>query len=228
MGIHEGHRERLKKQFCDYGLDSFSDINVLEMLLFYSIPRKDTNETAHMLLNKFGSLDAVFRASVIELQEVEGVGYNSAVLITFVARLLKKIEVSKTAEMKTINGSKDAGKYFLARFVNEPDEILYLLALNGKRGIISCTEMARGSVSSVEVNVRRVIETALKEKAISIILAHNHPGGTLYPSREDDILTRKLYRALVPLGINLEDHIIVADGNYISFSDRGFMDNYRY
>ena len=228
MSIHDGHRERLKKRFYEYGLDSFSDINVLEMLLFYSIPRRDTNEIAHRLLKEFGSLDAVFRASVRELQHVEGVGYNSAILINFVSRLLKKIEMSKTADVKIIKNSKDAGNYFLPRFVNEPDEILYLLALDGKRAIISCTEMARGSVNTVDVNVRRVIETALKEKAVSIILAHNHPGGVLLPSKEDDFLTGQIYKALRPLGILLEDHIIVAGGKYISFSDAGIMNMMKY
>lgn len=228
MSIHDGHRERLKKRFSEHGLDTFSDVNVLELLLFFSIPRRDTNEVAHKLMNEFGSLDAVFRASARELQQVEGVGFNSALLITFVAQLIKKIEMSKVADVKKIMNSKDAGNYFLPRFHNEPDEIMYLLCLNGKRGIISCTEMARGSVSSVDVNVRRVIETALKEKAVSIILAHNHPNGLLRVSKEDDYLTGNIYKALLPLGIKLEDHIIVANGEYVSFSDAGIMNMFRY
>ena len=227
MSIHDGHRERLKKRFQEFGLEGFNDINVLEMLLFYSIPRRDTNEVAHRLINEFGSLDAVFRASVMELQEIEGVGYNSALLITFVSQLLKKIEVSKTADVKKIGNSKDAGAYFLSRFKNEPDEILYMVSLNAKREIISCIEMARGSVTSVEVNVRRVVETALKQKAVSVIIAHNHPGGTVHPSREDDIITGRIFKALAPLGILLEDHIIVAGDDYISFNKLGFMINYR-
>jgi len=227
MSIHDGHRERLKKRFYEYGLDSFTDVNVLELLLFFSIPRRDTNETAHRLIKEFGSLDAVFRASVRELECVEGVGFNSALLITFIAQLIKKIEVSKTAEIKKIMNGKDAGNYFVPRFKNEPDEILYLLCLNANREIISCTEMARGSVRAVELNVRRVMETALKQKAVSVIIAHNHPGGQVNPSIEDDVMTKKMFRALAPLGIVLEDHIVVAGDRYFSFARGGFMDIYR-
>lgn len=223
MGTHDGHRDRLKSRFCEFGLDTFNDINVLELLLFFSIPRRDTNEVAHRLLNHFGSLDKVFNASVYELVEVPGVGMNSAVLITFIHQLIKKIEVSKTKDIKTISNSRQAADFFIPRYVNEQDEVLLMLCLDNARRIIACIEIAKGTVNSLEVNLKRVIEIALKHKACSVIISHNHPGGTLSFSIEDDIFTKEVYKALHQVSILLEDHIIVAQDQYFSFADSGVL-----
>lgn len=228
MGLHDGHRDRLKKQFYDHGLEVFNDINALEMLLFFSIPRRDTNETAHRLLNHFGSLSRVFSASMQELMEVPGVGERSALLITFIQQLIKKIEISKTADIKYINNPDDAGRYFLPRFVNEGDEVLYLLCLDSKRAIIKCCEIAKGTVNSVDVNARRIFQTALSEKACSVILAHNHPRGLPIPSKEDEMLTVKICKGLREMGIKLEDHIIVAENKYASMEKAGVLSLYRF
>lgn len=228
MGVHDGHRERLRQSFLEHGLSSMNDINALELLLFYAVPRRDTNELAHLLLQHFGSLDGVFSASAEELCEVEGIGTYAASLLTLVPEIMKKSRLSKSREIRQIRSSDDAGKYLLPYFMNERDEVVYLLCLDSKRAVICCAEMGRGVVNSVDTSVRRIVEKALKVKACSVIVAHNHPDGLALPSREDDLFTKCLYNALETVGIRLEDHIIVADEDYISIADTGMMALYKY
>lgn len=228
MNIHEGHRERLRKSFLENGSQSMTDIQVLELLLFYALPRRDTNDIAHLLLKRFGSLDGVFSASAEELCEVAGIGENAAALLLLVPEIVKKSRISKTRDIKQINSSADAGSYLVPYFMNEQDEVVYLLCLDSKRAVICCAEMGRGVVNSVDASVRRLVEKAIKVKANSVILAHNHPNGIAFPSREDDIFTRCLYNAMETVGIKLEDHIIVADEDYVSIADSGMMGLCRY
>ena len=228
MGVHDGHRERLRQNFLEHGLSSMNDINALELLLFYAVPRRDTNELAHLLLQHFGSLDGVFSASAEELCEVEGIGAYAASLLTLVPEIMKKSRLSKSREIRQIRSSDDAGEYLLPYFMNERDEVVYLLCLDSKRAVICCAEMGRGVVNSVDTSVRRIVEKALKVKACSVIVAHNHPDGLALPSREDDLFTKCLYNALETVGIRLEDHIIVADEDYISIADTGMMALYKY
>lgn len=223
MGVHDGHRERLRASFAEHGLESFNELNALELLLCYAIPRRDTNEIAHRLLNAFGSLSGVFQASMQELTSVPGIGENAATLILMVPQIVKKAHVSKAKETKIIRNSTDAGNYLLPYFLDEPDEIVMMLCLDNKRAVICCREMGRGAVNSVEANIRRMVETALKVKTTTVIVAHNHPNGVALPSREDDNFTRTLYRSLGLLGITLEDHIIVANDEFISLADSGAM-----
>ena len=211
MGVHDGHRERLRARFAEHGLESFNELNALELLLCYAIPRRDTNELAHRLLDAFGSLSGVFQASMQELTSIPGIGENAAALILMVPQIVKKAHVSKAKETKIIRNSTDAGNYLLPYFLDEQDEIVMMLCLDNKRAVICCREMGRGVVNCVDANIRRMVETALKVKTTTVIIAHNHPNGVALPSREDDNFTRTLYRSIGLLGITLEDHIIVAN-----------------
>lgn len=228
MGVHDGHRERLRARFAEHGLDSFNELNALELLLCYAIPRRDTNEIAHRLLDAFGSLSGVFQASMQELTSVPGIGENAATLILMVPQIVKKAHVSKAKETKIIRNSTDAGNYLLPYFLNEQDEIVMMLCLDNKRAVICCREMGRGVVNCVDANIRRMVETALKVKTTTVIIAHNHPNGVALPSREDDNFTRTLYRSLGLLGITLEDHIIVANDEFVSLADSGIMHLFKY
>ena len=228
MGVHDGHRERLRARFAEHGLDSFNELNALELLLCYAIPRRDTNEIAHRLLDAFGSLSGVFQASMQELTSVPGIGENAATLILMVPQIVKKAHVSKAKETKIIRNSTDAGNYILPYFLDEQDEIVMMLCLDNKRAVICCREMGRGVVNCVDANIRRMVETALKVKTTTVIVAHNHPNGVALPSREDDNFTRTLYRSLGLLGITLEDHIIVANDEFVSLADSGIMHLFKY
>ena len=228
MGVHDGHRERLRARFAEHGLESFNELNALELLLCYAIPRRDTNEIAHKLLDAFGSLSGVFQASMQELTSIPGIGENAATLILMVPQIVKKAHVSKAKETKIIRNSTDAGNYLLPYFLDEPDEIVMMLCLDNKRAVICCREMGRGVVNCVDANIRRMVETALKVKTTTVIVAHNHPNGVALPSREDDNFTRTLYRSLGLLGITLEDHIIVANDEFVSLADSGVMHLFKY
>ena len=228
MGVHDGHRERLRARFAEHGLESFNELNALELLLCYAIPRRDTNELAHRLLDTFGSLSGVFQASMQELTSIPGIGENAAALILMVPQIVKKAHVSKAKETKIIRNSTDAGNYLLPYFLDEPDEIVMMLCLDNKRAVICCREMGRGVVNCVDANIRRMVETALKVKTTTVIIAHNHPNGVALPSREDDNFTRTLYRSLGLLGITLEDHIIVANDEFVSLADSGVMHLFKY
>ena len=223
MGVHDGHRERLRARFAEHGLESFNELNALELLLCYAIPRRDTNELAHRLLDAFGSLSGVFQASMQELTSIPGIGENAAALILMVPQIVKKAHVSKAEKNKIIRNSTDAGNYLLPYFLDEQDEIVMMLCLDNKRAVICCREMGRGVVNCVDANIRRMVETALKVKTTTVIIAHNHPNGVALPSREDDNFTRALYRSLGLLGITLEDHIIVANDEFVSLADSGVM-----
>lgn len=223
MSVHDGHRERLRNSFINHGLDGFSDITALELLLFYAIPRRDTNVIAHALLDAFGSLSAVFSASVQELCQVPGIGENSAALIRMIPQLMKKSMVSRAEAIQTIMSSEDAGNYLLPRFMYEEDEIVLMLCLDSQRRVIGCTEMGRGVVNAVEINIRRIVETALKSKAASVIIAHNHPDGLAVPSKEDDEVTKKISASLALMGIPLADHLVIAGDDYASYRDLGLL-----
>lgn len=223
MSVHEGHRERIKETFDAYGLDCFNDINALELLLFYAIPRRDTNPIAHALMQKFGSLDEIFSASEQELMDVPGVGKNAATLIRLIPAMMRKSEISKVKDYKIIHNSHDAGTYLVPRFMNEKIEVLWMMCLDDKKQLILCQEMGRGVSYGVETNIRRLAETALRCKCTYVIVAHNHPNGIALPSREDDLFTRKLYEALRAIDIQLADHIIVTGKDFVSLADSGAM-----
>lgn len=223
MGAHDGHRDRLRERYTDYGLDNFNDLNVLELLLFYAIPRRDTNLLAHALLDHFGSLDAVFSASLHELQAVPGIGANAATLISLVPQIAKRCAVSRTRDIRAFQNSSSAARYLIPRLGLETSEKALLLCLNPQKQLISCAELASGVVDSVNLNVRLVVETALKARASSVILAHNHPSGNPSPSRDDELLTRRIREALQLVDISLDDHLIIGGEQYFSFTDSGLL-----
>jgi len=223
MNVHEGHRERLRKRYLEQGLNGFNDLNALELLLFHAIPRIDTNPIAHALLDRFGSLAAVFEASVQELKEVPGIGENAAVLITLIPQMMRKAMVSKNADVKIISDAELAGQFFLPKFMFETDEVVLLACLDARKRVISCAEMNRGVVNSVAISARKIVETALLNKADSVIIAHNHPQGFALPSREDKMITTQIRQSLATIGVELVDHIIVADGEFVSMAQSNFF-----
>lgn len=228
MGVHDGHRERLRDSFLEHGLDPMNDLNALELLLFYAIPRRDTNPIAHALLDHFGSLSAVFEASERELCEVPGIGKSAAALILLIPQMMRKSAIGKVSDMRCITNSEDAGKYLLPRYMGERDEVFMMVCLDSQQRIIACIELSRGTVTEVDVSIRRVAETALKYKASYVVVAHNHPDGVALPSSADHATTRAIYRALMAVQVTLFDHIIIAGDDYVSFRDSGMLSQYRY
>lgn len=222
MGVHDGHREKMRRRFLEAGLDSFAEHEALEMLLFYAIPRRDTNALAHQLMDHFGSLDAVLSAPVEELMRMDGIGENAAVLLKLVPRVMQKARLSANRET-IINSTEKAGDYLLERFRGEKNEVIYQLCLDKKGKLLSCRRLNEGGADSSELNIRRLVENALLVSASAVILSHNHPSGIALPSSEDYTTTERVQAALNMVGVALVDHIIVADDDFVSMADSGTL-----
>ncbi len=223
MSVHNGHRKRLKNRFLKEDLDNFEPINVLELVLFYAIPRKDTNEIAHALLDKFGTIDRVFTAPFEELTEVSGVGSEVATLIKLVPSISRYFIKASEFEGKFIRNVEDACKFTYPNFVGIVEEAVLMVSLDSKGKIIAKTFIAKGSAHSVTILVRNVLKEAIVRNATSVIIAHNHPDGIALPSKDDLIATAELKKSLDAVDVVLLDHIIVAGGDCVSLSDSGFI-----
>jgi DNA repair protein RadC len=216
MSIHDGHRQRLMERFNKEGLDHFDPVQVLELLLFYSIPRRDTNEIAHALINRFGSVSRVMDASLEELMQVPGVGRNTAVFLHLAKQAGRYYQVDSTRKGAVVKDTEDCGLYLLPYFIGRQKETVFLLCLNANCNVISCREVGEGEINSAVISPRRVVEIALTEKASTVVLAHNHPSGVALPSREDVLVTQRLAAALAAVEVTLFDHLIVAGDDFVS------------
>lgn len=223
MNIHTGHRERMKKRFLEHGLENFDDHNILELLLFYALPRADVNPLAHALIAKFGSLSAVFDAPVDELTKVPGIGMNTAVFIKLIPQISRRYLISRSRFDDILDSTKKAGEFLLPHFFAERDEVVYMVCLDAKCKVLNCNRLFRGCVNSANVSVRKIVENALLYNSTSVIIAHNHTSGIALPSNEDKVTTRRIEEALRAVDIVLTDHIIVADDDFVSLADNGFF-----
>ena len=220
MSIHDGHRQRLKDRFLREGLDGFTDVQVLELLLFYVVPRRDTNPIAHALVDRFGSLARVLDASVLKLTEVDGITDNGATFLKLVREIERRYALSQGEEI-ILNTIDDCCEYLTHFFKGKRNETVFLLSLDAKLKLLSCREVGEGSVNYASVPIRRCVEMALEDGATSVILAHNHPSGLAVPSTDDVVTTRRLAMALSAVEIQLVDHIVVADDDYVSMIQSG-------
>lgn len=223
MGIHDGHREKMRHRFLQGGLDHFADHEALELLLYYAIPRRDTNPIAHALMERYGSLPAVLSAPVEDLQKVEGIGESAAVLLKLVPQLYHKARLADAAQETVLNSAQRCGAYLLERFADERNEVVYQLCLDRKGKLLACKRLGEGNVSSAEMDVRRVVENAILTGASAVVLSHNHPSGIALPSKDDYAATQRVKDALSTIGVALTDHIIVADGDFVSMADSGYL-----
>lgn len=223
MGVHDGHRDRMKKKLLEQGLDVFDDHNVLELLLFYAMPRKDTNPLAHELLENFGSLEAVFEAPAEELSKLNGIGENAVTLLKLIPEVSRRYCIDKNRFDNILDSTNKAGEYLVARYMYERDEVVYVICLDSKCKLICCKQLFRGVANSAEISIRKIAELALAKNASRIIISHNHTSGIALPSIEDEATTKRLQTALNSMGITLTDHIIVAGDDFISMADSGLL-----
>lgn len=224
--IHAGHRQRLKERFLQEGLDHFSQVNALELLLFYCVPRKDTNPLAHKLLEHFGKLHNVLEASYDELLKVEGVNKNIATYLTMVHATGRYYIKNRALENVILTTIDQCGDYLLPHFHGLQNETVFLLCLDAKCKVLACKKVGEGSVNSASISIRKIVEIALGSNAVSVVLAHNHPSGLAIPSVEDIQTTRRLGRALNAVEILLADHIVVAEDEFVSIVQSGKYNPY--
>lgn len=226
-GIHSGHRARVKEEFRQKGLEHFPAHKVLELLLYYVIPRGDTNVIGHRLIDRFGSLSSVFDAPAELLKEVEGIGEESATLIKLMPAVMRAYLNDKTDSKNTLRSYEDAKEYIQYKFLGEDEECILLVCMAANGKILHSGWIGRGTSHSVELAPATVARAALRCGAVSVLLAHNHPDGFCNPSSSDLRTTSILFDELARVGVELVDHIITApDGTY-SMLEHGMFPAHR-
>ena len=216
---HSGHRERLRQRFAENGITEHTpDHEILEFLLFYSIPRINTNDIAHRLIDRFGSLAGVFEASEAELLKVEGIGKNSAVLIKSMLPIMKKYMSSKNEKTKKFSNVEEVGDFLLMEYLGFTEEVFAITLMDGQGKFLGFKMLEHGDIGSVGVSTRKVIQAVLETNACCAVISHNHPGGVALPSAADLSITESVKTALDKISVRLLDHIIIADGDYVSMA----------
>lgn len=219
---HAGHRIRLREKFYRVGLESFEPHEVLELLLTYSIPRRNTNLIAHELIDRFGSLSAIFDANYKALMDVDGITNNSATLIKMIPQLLRLYSIGAD-ETKCLNTIESVRKFFSVAFIGLIKEEFKVCCLDNGLNVISCTTVAKGTNKSAPISARMVAEAAIKANSTNIIISHNHPDAPCTPSDTDKLMTRKLRTSLKALDIDILDHVIVGKDGVFSFKEMGLI-----
>jgi DNA repair protein RadC len=217
--IHNGRRAKLRELFAKSGLESFNDTQVLEYALGFCVPRQDTNPTAHRLINKFGSLAAVIDAHPDKLKEIIGVGEQSAYFISFLGELLHYYHINKAKDMK-ITSPNDAAAYFKDVMPTYTTEQFVMVCLGLSGNVLIRDNTTSNDISKVDINVRELVDIALRVKTTAVVIAHNHPTDDPTPSDTDTLLTRQIITVFDALGIKVLDHIIFAkNGESFSFAE---------
>lgn len=216
---HEGHRQRMKERFLANGLNGFSDHEILELLLFYAIPYRDTNPLAHQLVERFGSWLQVVDADHRDLLAVSGITPHVACLLNLVGQSVSRYQRDLT--QSAVTHFFDLGSlvaYTLPWFVGEREESVVLISMDNKHKLLNATRIFEGSVNSAQFNVRLAVQQALRDNATRVAIAHNHPNGFCFPSEADIGTTAYLAEVLAPLDIRLIDHLVVAEGDCLCMS----------
>lgn len=221
--LHEGHRQRVKDRYLAEGLDSFTDHQVLEMLLFYCIPMKDTNELAHKMINEFGTLAGLLEAHPGDITKRCGVSENTSIMVSLIPSLARRYFKAKWGEKPVLGSSSKAGEYAISLFAGRTYEAFFLICMDTQNRIIHADLVHEGTLNEAPVYPRMIVEAALRHKANSVVLAHNHPGGGLQPSKADIEVTKRITAALEAISISIMDHIIVAGDKYVSFAEKGLI-----
>lgn len=216
--IHDGHRNRMRERFGQTGFDGMNDHEILEMLFYYSVPRKDTNPLAHSLIDNFGSLSGVFDASEDQLLMVDGITKNSATLLKMIVPLFHRYN-KESVEGKRLKNSSDSGKFLCKYYSGISNERVMAVCIDASCKILAFRQISEGDACSCLMNCRRIVELVLKHpKTTAIIIAHNHPGGLALPSRDDIDTTNELIKTMRGMNISVVDHIIVAGDDYVSMA----------
>ena len=228
-GLHAGHRGRMRERYInDNGLDSFAEHEVLELLLFYGIPQKDTNELAHRMLLEYGGLANLFDAHPLDIAKRCGVSENTAVLVSMTPQLAKRYFQSKWEKNIRLVSSQLAGQYLIELFAGRNTEAFYILCLDAQRRLNSASLISEGTVEEAPIYIRNIVQAALLHNAVSVVLSHNHPGGSVCASGADMEATRQIIRTFELMEISVLDHIVVAGLQYFSFAENGGLLGLRY
>lgn len=217
--LHEGHRERVRQEFLQHGFDRNTPPHkILELLLFYCVQRADTNPIAHELIAKYGSVAAVLDAPVEELAAFKGLSERSAVLLKLIMPIAQRYIYDKQEQKPTFCSLDGIGKYVLSKYLGETKEKIGVMCLDAKGALISFEFLGEGDIASVGISMRELAKTALAGNATAAVLCHNHPSGIAVPSESDVSLTMQAAETLSKIGVQLIDHIIVSDTDFVSMA----------
>lgn len=220
--LHINHRQRVRARFIkDGNLDSFEEHQVLEMLLFYAVPRRDTNELAHKLLNEYGNLFTLMNARPEDIMKRCKVSETTAVLISMMPYVCRKFLSSGLDSNKPfIDNFNIAKSYFEAALAGQPFESFYMICLDLNKRLKKVVKISDGVSNSAPIYIEKIISDALLYNTAFLIIGHNHPSGTMKPSSADLDVTMKIINACMPINIKILDHIIICGDDAFSFAKK--------
>ncbi len=216
---HDGHRLRMKERFLKAGLDSFSGHEVMELLLYYALPYRDTNDLGHRLVDNFGSLANVLDADYADLVKVPGVTPHVATLITLCGQLNHRYQKERYALGEQLYNTDILARFVIPHFAGKKEESVLLVSMDNRRKLLNATRIFKGSVNSAQFNYRIAVQQALRDNATVVALAHNHPSGFALPSQADKNTTASFIQVLDLMGIRLIDHLIVSENDCTSMAE---------
>ena len=218
--IHRNHRQKVREKFYASGFRGMAPHNVLEMLLFFGIPYKDTNPIAHELINRFGSLSAVFETDRADLMQVKGMTENAACLISMILPLYQKYSQELVKRRPKFKDNKELAEFLRTLYLdNNNVERVYVLCFDAKDTLLTYRMIGEGDVCSATFDMRKLAAAVIESNAASVVVSHNHPHGISAPSYQDGEVTASIANILHSFNVNFADHIIVTDKDYFSMAN---------
>lgn len=218
--IHKDHRKKVREKFYECGLQGMAPHNILELLLFFGIPFKDTNPMAHELVNRFGSLSAVFEAKRSDLMQIKGMTENAACLISLILPLYRKYSEDLINRKKNFADNDELVDFLRTLYIdNNTSERVYVLCFDANDYLITYKMLTEGDINSSTVDLRKLAALVLESNCQSCVISHNHPHGVTAPSTADIGATKAIVSLLSTLKVKLSDHIIVSDNDYFSMAN---------
>lgn len=218
-----GHRERMRSRLLSAGAEAIADHELIEMVLFLALPRRDTKSIARTLISRFGSFAGAISATVPELLAVDGLGEAGVAAVKIVQAAAQRLSKAEVLYRPVLGNWERLMEYLQVVLAREKIEQFRILFLDNRNRLLADEAQARGTVNHTPVYPREVIKRALELHATAIILVHNHPSGDPSPSDDDIEMTRDIKRAAATLGIVLHDHVIVGTGQWLSFRKTGLL-----
>ena len=208
----------MRDAYLAHGFDGEPSHRLLELLLFFGIPYRDTNEIAHRLINHFGSFSGVLSASAEQLARIKGMTQNAAILLTMILPLYRRYEDDLLNGRPKIESTEALVRFIRPRFLGVQKELLFLLCFDDNSRLIAARKLSEGDLNTTTMDYRAMTAVALETNATHVVLVHNHPGGVAAPSASDVAVTRNARLILAALKVTLDDHIILAQDNYFSMT----------